>query len=164
MLRVAQILDESVVDGSGIRVVVFFQGCCHNCKGCHNPALLPVQGGTFYSVEKLGELILQELTCLHRGVTFSGGDPLLQVEELTELVVYLRKQRPALNIWVYTGYRYEEIADWPILQGIDILVDGRYEDEKRDLLLRFRGSSNQRIIDVPASLAVGKVVEHDLPE
>lgn len=164
MLRVANILNESVVDGIGIRLVVFFQGCKHFCPGCHNPELLPVEGGTDYLVEELAEKILKNLTLLHKGVTFSGGDPLLQAEELTRLIKCLRKQKPDMNIWTYTGYEYERIRDWEVLQGIDILVDGRFEEAKKDLTLRFKGSYNQRIINVKASLQKACVVEYELPD
>lgn len=164
MLRVASVLSESVVDGIGIRVVVFFQGCKHLCKGCHNPALLPIEGGTEYLVEELAEKILKETTMLHNGVTFSGGDPLLQAEEVDLLIKHLRSKRPNINIWVYTGYKYEEIIDWNVLKGIDVLIDGRFEEDKKDYNLRFKGSSNQRIIDVQASIKTASIVEYKLPD
>lgn len=164
MLRVANILTESVVDGIGIRLVVFFQGCKHFCKGCHNADLLPLEGGTDYSVEKLAEKILKELTLLHKGITFSGGDPLLQADELNKLIKYLREKDPNIDIWSYTGYKYEEIMAWEVLQGIDVLVDGRFEEEKKDLMLRFKGSSNQRIIDVKKSLQNSSIIEYKLPD
>ncbi len=164
MFKVANILSESVVDGSGIRVVVFFQGCPRRCSGCHNPDLLPEDGGTNYDIRQLADAIDKELTVLHQGVTFSGGDPLMQAEGLPQLVEILRQKRPGIDIWAYTGYTYEEVAGWPVMEAIDVLVDGPYEEEKRDLLLPFRGSANQRLIDVKASLAADKAVEYDLPK
>lgn len=162
MLQVAGILDESVVDGVGIRVVVFFQGCCHMCEGCHNPDLLPFEGGTFYTVEQLGDELLKKLTGLHRGITFSGGDPFFQQEELNALIDYLRERKPEINIWAYTGFKYEAVCELPLMQGIDVLVDGRFEEEYKDLLLRFRGSSNQRLIDVKASLREKRIIQLDI--
>ncbi len=164
MLRVANILPESVVDGSGIRTVVFFQGCLHHCPGCHNPDLLELCGGTAYTVEELADSIIEELTALHKGVTFSGGDPLLQAEELEKLIIILRQRRPHINIWLYTGYVYENISGWPVLRGVDVLVDGPFKEGERDLLLRFRGSANQKIIDIPKSLATGQTIEYQLPD
>lgn len=164
MMQVANVLGESVVDGIGIRLVVFFQGCKHYCKGCHNPDLLPFEGGKNYSVKELSDKILASLTDIHRGVTFSGGDPLYQREELTALIDDLRARKPDIHIWVYTGFTYEELKDDKVLEGIDVLVDGPFILEKKNLLLRFRGSSNQRIIDVQKSLKEGTVKEYIMPE
>lgn len=161
-MRVASILDESVVDGLGIRVVVFFQGCSHMCVGCHNPALLPFEGGEEYSVEQIGEEILKCLTKLHRGVTLSGGDPVFQAQELEELIAYLRERKPDINIWLYTGFTFEKIKDMPFLKGIDVLIDGQFEEAQKDLMLKFRGSANQRVIDVKKSLQAGEVIQLDL--
>lgn len=159
MLRVADILAESVVDGIGIRTVVFFKGCPRHCPGCHNAALIPFEGGTEYSPEDLAELILSKMTPIHRGVTFSGGDPLAQATELIDLAYFLRKAKPDLNIWVYTGYLFEEVKDLPVMKAINVIVDGPFILEQRDISLPFKGSGNQRIIDVPASLRDGKIVE-----
>ncbi|MEG0798015.1 MAG: anaerobic ribonucleoside-triphosphate reductase activating protein [Acidaminococcaceae bacterium] len=158
MLKVADILAESVVDGVGIRTVVFLQGCPRHCKGCHNEALLPFSGGTAYTAADLVAAITTKLTPLHRGVTFSGGDPLAQAEGLATVIALLRQKAPRLTMWVYTGYTYEEVKTWPVLEQIDVLVDGPFILEQRDLSLPFRGSGNQRIIDVPASLQAGQVV------
>jgi anaerobic ribonucleoside-triphosphate reductase activating protein len=162
MLKIADIVDESVVDGEGIRVTVFFQGCRHSCAGCHNPDLLPFAGGNPYSAEDLGGLLLKKLTKLHRGLTFSGGDPLFQADGLTRLINYLRRENSAVNIWLYTGFFYEQVRDWPAVRGADVLVDGPFLVEQKDLYLPFRGSVNQRLIDVRSSLAAGKTVEYIL--
>jgi anaerobic ribonucleoside-triphosphate reductase activating protein len=158
MMRVAHILGESVVDGPGIRAVAFLQGCPRHCPGCHNPNLLPPEGGDACTAEELANALLSEITPIHRGFTFSGGDPLLQADMLGDVVFLLKRARPDLTIWLYTGYLFEEVRDLPVLQGIDVMVDGPYEKALRDLSLPFRGSSNQRIIDVPASLSAGKAV------
>ncbi len=157
-IRVAHLLGESVVDGPGIRAVAFLQGCPRHCPGCHNPELLPVEGGDECSAEELADALLSELTPIHRGITFSGGDPLLQADMLGDVVFLLKRARPDLTIWLYTGYLFEDVRDLPVMNAIDVVVDGPYEQDKRDLTLPFRGSANQRIIDVPASLAQGKVV------
>ncbi|MDR3348753.1 MAG: anaerobic ribonucleoside-triphosphate reductase activating protein [Acidaminococcales bacterium] len=160
MLRIGSILDESVVDGTGIRLVVFFQGCGHLCKGCHNPALLNFDGGALYAEEELGDIIIGKLTRLHRGVTLSGGDPLFQAEGAARLIDYLRRRKPGLNIWLYTGFEYEKVKDCPAVRTVDVLVDGPFVEEKKDLFLPFRGSANQRIIEMHPTLANGRIVEH----
>ena len=158
MIRYSEILNESIVDGPGIRTVVFFQGCPRHCPGCHNEPLLTFEGGTPYSAVDLAEKILSCLTPIHRGVTFSGGDPLGQVDGLMDLVYLLRKSKPDLNIWVYTGYTYEEISSWPITSSFDVVVDGPFIMEQRNLFLPFRGSENQRIIDIPATIKQNSIV------
>lgn len=157
MVRYANILTESLVDGVGLRVVAFLQGCPRRCEGCHNQALLDPTGGTAIEVRKFAELLLAQLTPLHDGITFSGGDPLLQHDALLEAVRIIREQRPDINFWLYTGYVYEEVAHLPLLGQLDIVVDGPFLLEQRDLTLPFRGSRNQRIIDVRATLQTGQV-------
>ena len=162
MVRLADIVAESVVDGSGIRVTAFFQGCPRACEGCHNPELQPREGGREISEKELAELLLKKITPLHRGITFSGGDPLLQAEALERVIQILKQRRPDLDIWVYTGYTFEQVKDWPVLKAIDVLVDGPFILAQRDLQLPFRGSANQRIIDVPESLRRGQAVARQL--
>ena len=157
MLQVADILGESVVDGKGLRVVAFLQGCPHGCDGCHNPKLLPFEGGISYEPEALSKAILAQLTPIHRGVTFSGGDPLAQAEGLLQVIKALRLSKPDLNIWVYTGYLFEEVKEYPVLKEINVLVDGPFIMAQRDISLPFCGSGNQRIIDLPKTLVMGAV-------
>lgn len=159
MLQVANILEESVVDGKGLRTVVFLQGCPHRCAGCHNPKLWPSKGGKGYTPEALAATIIAKMSPIHRGVTFSGGEPLAQAEELLQVIKGLRKIKPELNIWVYTGYIFEEIKDYPVLQEINVLVDGPFILAKRDISLPFRGSGNQRIIDLPKTFAQGGLIQ-----
>ncbi len=159
MVRFADIIAESVVDGPGIRTVVFLQGCPRRCPGCHNPELWPMESGKEVTEEFLAELILSKLTPIHRGITFSGGDPLAQPQALSKVISLLRQVNPRLNIWVYTGYLFSEIQHLPVLQIIDTLVDGPFILEEKDLTLRFRGSRNQKIIDVKKSLYQKKVIE-----
>ncbi len=162
-LRLAGIVKESVVDGPGIRMVVFVQGCPHHCPGCHNPDSHDPDGGYESSTEEIIEALPDGK--LVSGVTLSGGEPFAQVEAMAVVAAAAKKR--GLSVVVYTGYRLEELqkkaeqepAILSLLQATDILVDGPYEQERRDLDLAFRGSSNQRLIDVAASLLQGRVIE-----
>lgn len=161
-VQVAGITKGSVVDGLGIRTVVYFQGCPRHCPGCHNPETIPTQGGRELTVAQLVEEIMATITPLTKGVTFSGGDPLLQGEALLEVLKLLKEQQLPLDIWVYTGYTWEEIKHLPALALVDVLVDGPFVESQRDISLAFRGSSNQRLIDVPKTLATGHTVMLEL--
>lgn len=159
-LRVGGIVNDSIVDGPGLRLTVFTQGCPHGCPGCHNPKTHDLNGGyTTY----LGEILAQvDGNPLLDGVTYSGGEPLLQYEALTALSEELKKR--GMNIMVYTGYTWEEIIQRydgykNFLKDIDILVDGRFEQGLKSYDLRYKGSANQRVIDVQASLERGEIVE-----
>ena len=153
IIRVAGIIRESMNDGTGFRCVIFAQFCPHRCPYCHNPQTWDKDGGTEYTVDELFDIIVNEE---FSDVTFSGGDPLFQVEGFTELAKMI-KERTNKTIWCYTGYTYENIIKVPklaqILPFIDVLVDGPYIHEKRDTSLRFRGSSNQRIIELKNGVA-----------
>lgn len=134
------------MDGPGIRSVVFVAGCPHHCEGCHNPDSWDMDGGTEMAVDD----IVSAATATWNGVTISGGDPFSQPEDLTALCTALKGADK--NVWVYTGFLWEEIQNAKALHCIDVLVDGPYVKAMCDETLRFRGSSNQRIIDVQASL------------
>ncbi len=161
LLRLAGIINESVVDGPGIRAVVFAQGCRHDCKGCQNPHTHSFEGGTLMTVEEVAARITSNP--LLSGVTFSGGDPFEQAEGFAALARLLKAR--GLSVMTYTGYTFEELIaglkknpGWrSLLKQTDILVDGRFELEKKDPTLVFRGSANQRIIDVPKTLETGAV-------
>ena len=148
MLDLSGIVSDSIVDGPGIRTTIFSQGCPHHCPGCHNPQSWAFDGGQEMSVQQLLDIVKDDEFA---NVTFSGGDPLYQVEAFTELARRI-KEETGKNIWCYTGFTYEEIlADErlsQILPYIDTLVDGPFKAELRDPDLHFRGSSNQRIIHV----------------
>ncbi|QWG51541.1 anaerobic ribonucleoside-triphosphate reductase activating protein [Bacillus mycoides] len=146
-MKVMTIIHDSVVDGEGLRTVVFFAGCPHRCIGCHNPKSWNVCNGTEMTVEEIvKEIEKNSLT----DVTFSGGDPFFQAAEVKKVAKAVKDLRK--NLWIYTGYRLEEIQSAQnndmieLLQYGDVLVDGRFELDKKDLTLPFRGSSNQRII------------------
>ena len=158
MLRVLNILEDTVVDGPGFRTAIYAAGCPHACAGCHNPGSWDFRGGTLMSADELLHRILADPFA---DVTFSGGDPMAQAEGFTELAKAIKEQS-GKTIWCYTGYTFEQLLTRPacreLLNYIDVLVDGRFEQALRDESLRFRGSSNQRIIDVPASLQAGRVM------
>lgn len=161
-LRIAGIVRESIVDGPGMRFVVFVQGCPHHCQGCHNPQSHPFEGGSLQSVGRLLEEISRDP--LIHGVTFSGGEPFCQPGALA--VLGRRVKERGLHLMVYTGYLFEELLEMgreqpeilELLQQCDVLVDGPFVLSRRSLTLHFRGSSNQRILDVPKSLAAGNAV------
>lgn len=150
---------DSIVDGPGLRCVLFCQGCPHHCPGCHNPATHPFEGGTAYTAEEL--LAKIHVHPLSRAVTFSGGEPFSQAEALLPLAEKLREK--GYGLAAYSGYTFEELlagtaGQRELLALLDTLVDGRYERERRSLTLRFRGSENQRILDVQRSLAAGQAL------
>jgi len=145
------ILHDSITDGPGLRRVIWFQGCERNCPGCHNPKTQDPTGGFLSDTDVIiNELINRKMLS---GVTISGGEPFNQKEALLAIVKELK--RVGISIWIYTGYNYEELMNdktaQSILSNIDVLVDGPFILGLRDLRLRFRGSSNQRLIDVQAS-------------
>jgi len=156
-ISISGMVKESVVDGPGFRLVIFTQGCPRHCPGCHNADLIPASGGRELTPGELLEVIRDNITPLTRGITFSGGDPLMQAEALAGVLKLVREEWPQFDIWVYTGYTFEEVRDRPVMQYIDVLVDGPYVESLRDISLAFRGSSKQRIIDVKASLAAGEI-------
>lgn len=163
-MNLAGIIRESIVDGPGIRFAVYCQGCPHGCPGCHNPGTHAFGKGKDTSIDTIMAEIKKNP--LLRGVTFTGGEPLCQPEGLLSLTREIKKQNPNLDIVIFTGYTFEELQEMmtgtPAIEELltlsDILVDGKYEEAERDLTLRFRGSRNQRIIDLPASLNKGKAV------
>ena len=155
----ANIQPDSIVDGEGIRTVIWFQGCLHHCKECHNPETWNFDGGIEFDVEE----IKAEIKNLkyQNGVTLSGGDPFFQPIVALEIAKYAHSL--GLNVWCYTGFTFEELLDEDIakkefLKNIDVLIDGRFEIAKKSLACKFRGSTNQRIIDVTKSLENNKVV------
>lgn len=159
LIRISGIIEESYTDGVGIRFSVFTQGCAHNCPGCQNPNTHDFKGGCLVTIESIVDKVLSNP--MLDGITLTGGDPLYQVDACIELCKQLKEKSPAMTVWCYTGFTWEEILGNPeqrkLLNYIDILVDGPYLESKRQLSLRFRGSSNQRIIDVKQSLEYGEV-------
>lgn len=158
MLSILAIIEDTTVDGPGFRTSIYAAGCPNRCLGCHNPESWDIAHGKWMSTEELLDRVLADEFA---DVTFSGGDPMFQPEGFAELAAAI-KARSRKTIWCYTGYRFEELLKHPersaLLAQIDVLVDGRFEQSLRDESLLFRGSSNQRLIDVPASLRAGQVI------
>ena len=158
-LRIAGIIRESVVDGPGIRFVVFAQGCPHHCPGCHNPETHPFDGGKLVPISRILEEIAKNP--LLKGITLSGGEPFCQPGPLAELAQAVHAR--GLDVMTYTGFTWEQLLEkekmepevGALLRECDVLVDGRFLLEEKSLLLKFRGSANQRILDVPKSRAAG---------
>lgn len=161
-LASAEIQRDSIVDGEGVRSVIWTQGCIHNCPGCHNPETHSFTDGCLVDIKILKEQIRQLEG--QDGITFSGGDPMEQAEACSELAKYSKDL--GLNVWCYTGYTWEELIKkskhFPkikeFLNYIDVLVDGKFIISQKSYDAKFRGSKNQRLIDVKKSLEKGEVV------
>ncbi len=150
---------DSIVDGDGIRTVIWFQGCKHHCKECQNPETWNFDGGMEVDIEDIKEQ-LKKLK-YQTGITLSGGDPFFQASAAAEIAKFAHSI--GLNVWTYTGFTYDEIINandekMELLKNTDVLVDGRFEIDKKSLACKFRGSTNQRVIDVKKSLEEGGVV------
>ena len=165
-VRLSGIVYESLVNGPGIRRVYFSQGCKHNCEGCFNPETHDFYAG---EIEDIDELINDVISNpIIKGITFSGGDPLEQAESFAYMAKIFKSI--GLNIWCYTGYTFEQVlkrmkedkALKDLISNIDVLVDGKFEISNKKEGLKFRGSSNQRIIDIKKSLEIEKCVVLEL--
>lgn len=163
-IQIAGIVEESVVDGPGVRLAIFAQGCIHDCRGCHNPDTHACDGGTTVDTDDIIQ-ICKGLCGFYSGVTFSGGEPFLQAEGLWEIARFI-KNKTKFDIMIFSGFTYEELLVMActdeyvreLLYSASVLVDGRYMEEFRDISLAFRGSSNQRVIDIKRSLQEKRVV------
>ena len=160
MLNVSGLVQDSIVDGPGIRTTIFSQGCPHHCPGCHNPETWDFGCGTDVEVERLVEIVRSNPLC--RGVTFSGGEPFAQAAGFAKLAKLLKAK--GYEVASYTGYTFEELLagsaeQRQLLETIDVLIDGPFLQAQKSLEIVFRGSKNQRILDVPKSLAAGEAVE-----
>ena len=164
IIRIAGTVNDSIVDGPGFRFTVFAQGCAHGCEGCHNPETHDVSGGREINTQEIIDAMAANP--LLDGLTLSGGEPFLQPEPCTALA--RAAHGLSLNVWVYTGYTFEDLCSMgdakisELLANCDVLVDGKFQLPQRTLELRFRGSRNQRLIDVKASLSAGHAVEYAL--
>ena len=161
-ISILEIVEDTTVDGPGFRTSVYSSGCPHRCPGCHNPQSWNIANGQEVEIEEiLGKILADPFA----DVTFSGGDPMFQPQGFIALAKAI-KQKSNKNIWCYTGFLFEELFENPVqkalLEHIDVLVDGRFIEALKDEQLRFRGSSNQRIINVPASLEKGEAVVMDI--
>lgn len=150
-------------NGPGWRVSLFVSGCRNRCKGCFNPETWSFTYGKEFDRVAFHELLTALENPNVRGLSILGGDPFEPENRATveEICKYVKKYRPDRDIWVWTGYSYEDLKDLPVFYDIDVLVDGRFEEEKKDVRLKYRGSSNQRVIDICESRRVGQVVLAD---
>ena len=155
-IRILDIKYGTSVDGIGLRTSLYCAGCENHCVGCHNPQSWDENGGVAIEIEELFRLIVDA----DMNVTFTGGDPMFHPEGFIQLAQMIKEQTDK-TIWCYTGYRFEDLLVHPLRRKLvelcDVIVDGRYIEAERDLSLHFRGSRNQRIIDVPNSLQFNKV-------
>ncbi|MBQ8906060.1 MAG: anaerobic ribonucleoside-triphosphate reductase activating protein [Ruminococcus sp.] len=166
-LRIAGTENDSIVDGPGFRFTIFTQGCPHHCPGCHNPQTHDFSGGEDVALEDLLSKI--DANPMLDGVTFSGGEPFCQAKPLAKLGAQIRKR--GLNVITYTGFTYEQLLEHAtdengyaaLLAVTDFLVDGRFEEDKQSYLLRFRGSSNQRFLDLEKTRESGIPTEVIFP-
>ena len=164
MLKLAGIAGDRIVDGPGIRTTIFAQGCPHHCPGCHNPETWPFEGGT--EMDEATVVRIVEANPLCKGVTFSGGEPFAQAEAFARLGRMLKER--GYEVASYSGYTFEQLlAGTPeqraLLETLDVLIDGPFLLKERSLELNFRGSSNQRILNVPKSLEQGAAAEETSP-
>ena len=146
---------DDMLNGDGLRVVLWVAGCSHCCKDCHNPVTWDPNGGLYFDESAKAELFEELKKDYVSGITFSGGDPLhiANVNDVTELSKEIRETFPEKTIWLYTGSTWEEVRRLEIVRYLDVLVDGEFVFAKKDPLLCWKGSSNQRVIDVQRTLA-----------
>ena len=156
----------SIADGIGWRTVLFVSGCSHACPQCHNKSSWDKNYGHEFTQETLNTLIKELSKPEIDGLTLSGGDPLMVYnrDKVGEICKTIKTILPEKTIWLYTGYDWEEIKDLDLLKHIDVVIDGKFIFELRDTTLPFRGSSNQRIIDVQKSLEQNEIVELNIKE
>ena len=155
-MKIRAITTSDVANGPGFRVVVWVAGCKHNCPGCHNPELQDYDTGYELTTEIKHKIYTELSRPEIQGITFSGGDPLYQtpqvLNELSNLLIEIKHKFPDKDIWLYTGFKFEDVINdtykWRIIDKVDVLVDGPYEEDKRNVMLAFRGSANQRIINI----------------
>ena len=154
-MRYHNITKDDMLNGDGLRVVLWVAGCSHCCKDCHNPVTWDPNGGLYFDESAKAELFEELKKDYVSGITFSGGDPLhiANVNDVTELSKEIRETFPEKTIWLYTGSTWEEVRRMEIVRYLDVLVDGEFVFAKKDPLLCWKGSSNQRVIDVQRTLA-----------
>ncbi|MNB89910.1 Pyruvate formate-lyase 1-activating enzyme [compost metagenome] len=165
-MNICGYIPESVNEGIGLRAVIFISGCKHKCPGCHNQSSWDFDYGTEFTEEEQLRIIdeIKENQLLD-GVTICGGDPFFSSKEVVLFLKKLKEHVPNINIWTYTGFKYEDIIRlnrkdmMELLLETDVLIDGKYIEELRDLTLAFRGSKNQKVIDVKRSLMENKIIE-----
>ena len=159
-MRYHNITKEDMLNGGGLRVVLWLAGCSHHCKNCQNPVTWDPEDGLVFDEAAKQEIFCELEKDYISGITFSGGDPLYpdSREELTRLIRVIKEDYPKKTIWLYTGFLWEDICRLELIPYLDVLVDGRFVEELKDNNLPWKGRSNQRVIDVQMTLSLGKVV------
>lgn len=152
-----------MLNGEGLRVVLWISGCSHHCKGCQNPQTWDENSGIPFDKQAEDELFEALKPDYISGLTFSGGDPLYIANrtEVTRLAKKCKELYPNKTIWLYTGYKYEEIKHLPIIEHLDVIVDGEFIEELKDNMLHWCGSSNQRVIDVKKTIESGRIILYE---
>ncbi len=161
-IRVSGLVNDSIVDGPGLRFSVFTQGCSHGCEGCHNPESHDFDGGTIRHTDEV--IALMKKNPLLDGVTLTGGEPFCQWEPCLEIAKGAHAM--GLNVWAYSGYLYEELLELApaLLNEVDVLVDGKFILEERSLELKYKGSRNQRLIDIKKTRETGELTLWEPPQ
>ena len=161
-MRYHNITKDDMLNGDGLRVVLWVAGCAHACPGCHNPVTWDPEGGLPFDEAARREIYEELEKDYVSGITFSGGDPLhpANIRGVTELARQIRSDFPDKTIWLYTGSTWNEVLDLEVARYVDVLVDGTFQEAKKDNTLRWKGSSNQQVIDVQKTLKTGEVVLH----
>ena len=161
-MRYHNITKDDMLNGDGLRTVLWVAGCSHGCKNCQNPITWDICGGIPFDEAAKKELFEALEPDYISGITFSGGDPLHMQnrEEIGQLICEVRERFPHKTIWVYSGYTWEEVKDLPYLKLADVLVDGKFVEELKDVTLHWKGSANQRVIDIQKTLESGEIVLH----
>ncbi|MDY3617970.1 anaerobic ribonucleoside-triphosphate reductase activating protein [Agathobaculum sp.] len=159
-MRYHNITKNDMLNGEGLRAVLWVSGCSHACPGCHNPITWDEQGGIPFDQAAKDELFAELNKDYLSGVTFSGGDPLYPAnrDEITALCREIKNSYPDKTIWLYTGYTWNEVCGLPVVEWLDVLVDGRFVQAIADPQLHWRGSENQRVIDVRRTRELGQIV------
>jgi anaerobic ribonucleoside-triphosphate reductase activating protein len=162
-MRYHNITHDDMLNGDGLRTVLWVSGCNHRCEGCHNPITWDPNGGLLFDEAAEDELFQELAKGYITGATFSGGDPLYPDNraEITRLAKKIKEKFPNKNIWLYTGYLWEQVSNLEVLNYIDVMIDGRFVQELKNPQLHWRGSSNQRVIDVKKSIASGEVIAYE---
>ena len=157
-MKIAGLIRDSLVNGVGLRDVIFMQGCPHHCEGCQNPHTWNPDGGIEMTVDD----IVNELKDSSNNITLSGGEPFMNKTQLLDLVLKINKEFPNKTIWIYTGYKLEELSPWVLavlsMRNVEVIVDGEFIEKLKDSNLQFRGSSNQRLIDLQRSYREDKII------
>lgn len=159
-MRYHNITKDDMLNGSGLRVVLWVAGCGHHCPGCQNPITHDPMGGIPFDEAAKEEIFTELRKDYVSGITFSGGDPLhpINVNDIGELIAEINAKFPNKTKWLYTGYTYEQISSLPFISMLDVICDGRFEMDKYDPKLHWVGSSNQRVIDIKATKREGRIV------